>query len=440
MASAMLDGHETARAVPRATPNPGQDGAPVCSIFGAVGDHIDEALLDAIRQRARDRGRDGGRSESFDLSGGRRAILGNWRAVPTPEVEAPFQPYDGLVHNGTIANDHELGARPGEVDSMVLARVLDRSSAAALARSLDAVRGSYAIACVNDDSVLLAANYRPIHYWSPDDGRTVYFSSMARHFDGLLPRGQQPVRLSPYSVLDLTRWETATLHRTAGEGVVVIASSGLDSTVVATQLAREGRPVCLLHFRYGCRAEGREVERIERIAAALECEWAVLELPYASMKADSPLLDGSREIADSVPGAEFAHEWVPARNTVMIAIALAYAEARGFGAVALGNNLEEAGAYPDNEEQYTLLLDQAAVFAVQNGVEVRVLSPVGHLMKHEIVRLGLELGAPFEHTWSCYRGGERHCGHCGPCFMRRTAFERAGSQDPVFAHPAQSAS
>lgn len=407
----------------------------MCSIFGAVGPQVDTALLAQLRERARDRGRDGGRMEAFDLGGGRTAWLGNWRAVPTPELEeGPLQPYDGLVHNGTIANGGELGARPGEIDSMVLARVVDRSSAAALAKSLEAVRGSFAIACVADDRVLVAVNYKPLHYWSPDGGETVYFSSMARHFDGLLPRGQTAVRLRPYSVLDLTTWQHVDLERAPRDGVVVIASAGLDSTVVASKLVADGQRVCLLHFRYGCRAEAREAERIKRIAEVLGCGHVFVDLPYGSMGGGSPLLDDAQDIADGIEGAEYAHEWVPARNLVMIATALAYAEAQGFGAVALGNNLEEAGAFPDNEEQFTLLLDEVATYAVQNGVRMRVLSPVGHLMKHEIVKLGYEVGAPFAHTWSCYKSGDRHCGACGPCFMRRTAFERCGARDPVFAH------
>ena len=397
----------------------------MCSIYGAIG-RWDERLLGKIREKAADRGRDGGRHESLGYGA---AILGNWRATPTPELErAPLQPYDGMVHNGTIANDVELGAQPGEVDSMVLARFINRNSPAALAESLAKVKGSYALACWNGSTVLGAVNYKPLHYVKLDSA--VYFSSMARHFEGLLPYGHAPVAVPPYSTIDFRSGKTATILRTDARRVVVIASAGLDSTVTAAKLKSEGYSVHLLHFAYGCQAEGKEQERVRKIADRLALPVSVVDLPLRSFGA-STLFKGDSDVVDGFAGAEYAHEWVPARNLVMISVAMAWAEAAGYHAVALGNNLEEAGAYPDNEEQFTHLLDLAAPYAVQESYTMRVLAPVGHLMKHEIVKLGLKLGAPLDATWSCYRGGETHCGTCGPCMMRKTAFLRSGVMDPV---------
>jgi 7-cyano-7-deazaguanine synthase len=136
-----------------------------------------------------------------------------------------------------------------------------------------------------------------------------------------------------------------------------------------------------------------------------------------------------------VAGAEYAHEWVPGRNIVFVSLAIAWAEAHGYHAVALGNNLEEGGGYPDNTELFTDHLNQASALAVQAHYGMRVLAPVSNLMKREIVGLGLKLDAPLTLTWSCYRGGEIACGHCGPCAMRRWAFERNGVPDPLtYAH------
>jgi len=108
---------------------------------------------------------------------------------------------------------------------------------------------------------------------------------------------------------------------------------------------------------------------------------------------------------------------------VMLALATAFAEARGINTIALGNNLEEAGAYPDNEPEFINRFNGMLPFAVGDGKRVRVIMPVGNLMKHEIVALGHTNGAPLHLTWSCYRAGSIHCGTCGPCYMRRTAFE-----------------
>lgn len=415
----------------------------MCSIFGALG-YPDPELLLRLRKSAGDRGRDGGRVEHYETRSGYFAALGNWRATPTPEVEkAPFQPYQGIVHNGTIANDKELGVQEGEVDSMVLPRILIKDKGiGGFARSVSRIVGSYAIGCFTGEDIYLACNYKPLYYWSPDED-TTYFSSMARHFAGLTPRGQAPVAVPPYSVMSLLTGGSADILRTYQKKAIVVASAGLDSTVVAAMLVQQGYKVRLLHFRYACLAEKREVAMIPLIADALGVEFDFMDVDYSKLKGKSPLLGEAEygdmmdaatfgpSISDSVTGAEYAHEWVPARNLVMLSLATAYAEANGFHTVALGNNLEEAGAYPDNEEEFTGKFNSLLPFAVQNGYKVEVISPVGNLMKHEVVREGVALDAPFHLTWSCYRDGEHHCGRCGPCFMRKTAFERNGLKDPV---------
>lgn len=367
-----------------------------------------------------------------DVKTRRQVVLGNWRATPTPELQqGELQPYDGVVHNGTIANDSELGIQPGEIDSQCLPRVLDRSSLPAFVHSLGRIKGSYAVAALADRTVYLATNYKPLYYarlnW------VTYFSSMARHFEGILPFGHAPVAVKPYTALDLVTGAVLDIPTAATKRAVVIASAGLDSTVAAAKLVTDGWDVCLLHFTYGCNAQTREAQRIPRLAASMGCQYAFVDVDLKGMLSGASTLFGDEsKIVGAVEGAEYAHEWVPARNMVFVSLAVAWAEAHGYHAVALGNNLEEAGAYPDNEEEFTHLLDLAAPYAVQAHYGMRVLSPVGNLMKHEIVALGLALGAPFEYTWSCYRGGDTHCGECGPCLMRRLGFQRAGGQDPVF--------
>ena len=135
------------------------------------------------------------------------------------------------------------------------------------------------------------------------------------------------------------------------------------------------------------------------------------------------MLDPNALVAGGEAGAEFASEWVPARNLVMLSIATAYAEARGITTIILGNNLEESGSYPDNEPEFINKFNELLPFAVGANKQVEVLMPVGNLMKHEIVKLGHDIGAPMYLTWSCYRAGKKHCGACGPCYMRRIAHE-----------------
>ena len=401
----------------------------MCSIFGAVGTYVDYELIDRISKRATDRGRDGGRTEVTHLDNGQIVVLGNWRATPTTELsEAPRQPYDGVVHNGTIANDVELGNTDGSVDSMILPRVIDRSSLDSVVESIGNVRGSYAMVIRSDSTAYAVVNYKPLHILKRGDA--IYFSSMERH---LLPEcsfGERPARLEPYTAVDLKTGESRQLPRDVNNRALVICSGGLDSTTAAYYLKQQGLDISLLHFMYGCHAEEREVATIKALGQDLNAPVIFQTIDYGSLAGSSPLLTDEK-IEDGIAGAEFATEWVPARNLLMLSHATAYAEANNYSTIALGNNLEEAGAYPDNEEEFTHLFSNVLDYAVADGVSIKIVTPVGNLMKHEIVKLGHELNVPFELTWSCYRGENTHCGKCGPCFMRYTAFERNGLQDPL---------
>lgn len=415
----------------------------MCAIFGAIGSDKKIPLhrVESLAEAASSRGRDGTRFQKFQLRNGRVAYLGNARAAPTTELaQGPLQPYNGVVHNGTISNDKELGAEAGEIDSMVLSRVLDTITFPRLIESLKKVKGSYALACASESTVYLARNYKPLYYVEVDN--VVWFASMPYMLEQVLLLGLSgiaPVEVPPYSAVDLRSFLTLPVDsRPDNENkVMVIASAGLDSTAVAAHYAAQGKEVTLLHFKYGCVAQTRETECIQKIAHAIETKFATsckvrfMSLPYEQIKSSSPILGEGGTIAGGVEGAEFAFEWVPARNLLMVAAAVATAEAEGYGIVSLGLNIEESGAYPDNEEAFTQGLNGIMAYAVSTQAKVRIECPFDRFTKREIVKHGLEIGAPFEHTWSCYRGGETHCGECGPCYMRKTAFDRNGAKDPV---------
>lgn len=404
----------------------------MCSICGGTRwDVISERIWDL----SRDRGRDAHGLFHCPNDG---PWIGNHRATPTTEVESPKekQPVGDnnwrFVFNGIIANDAELGIQEGEADTSVIPRVVEPKFRD-LTRILEGVvklKGSYAIAAlhVSTGEIQLACNYRPIWVVSHPNGH-FYFSSLRHHLPMYLPA----YRMKPYSVQFLASSPSSGLDipRIQGNKALVICSSGLDSTAVAAYACHTHGPqlVTLIHFDYGCLATRREISCIKQIAEYLHCSHIVI--PFQSF-GSSPLLNPGTVIASDVAGAEYAHEWVPARNLVMLAQTVAYAEAHDYGHIYIGTNLEEAGAYPDNEEQF--ILDFAALLsnAVQNGVKIEIHTPLGNLMKHEIVPFGLKYNTPFHLTWSCYRGQDKHCGECGPCFMRKTAFERNGLKDPVF--------
>lgn len=465
----------------------------MCSIFGAAMGSTHETdmpevnrLLNYLVHAGQIRGRDGVgyvAREHFDMYGiatsefkrahrdnrwdseteilgvglNRAAIsfIGNTRAEPTTEyvvnkTDADQQPYRCgdwyVVHNGTIANDKELrtGEIPTSIDSAAIAELLARGDEVFLTPDraaehfVECVRklvGSYAILAINTKfpgMVLAACNYRPI--WYSVDKLGTFFGSSRRQL-GLF---ESPQMMKPYSARaffgktsvylgDLYPLETQT---GALGKVLVVCSGGMDSVVAAKQLMVEGYEVELAHFRYGSRAEGPEYAAIHAIANALDVPLHIIPIGIYD-PADSPLLRSDSTIAGGEEGAEYAHEWVPARNLVMLSVATAFAEAKGFEAIALGNNLEEAGAYPDNEPEFIERFNDLLPFATGDGKRLIILQPVGNLMKHEIVALGLAIDAPLALTWSCYRSGATHCGTCGPCHMRKTAFEINGADEVI---------
>lgn len=380
------------------------------------------------------------------------AVLAVSRATPTTEWRRgqtlrdtqPFTSTDWVVaHNGTVANDRELrnalGVVPASgVDSAVLPHVFQAHGFDA---GLAEVSGSFALAAVDrrrPRELHLARNFKPLVIARPAGLGAVVFASTPSQL--VTPSLRDELDLDAPRVVEPSPYSRAVVHPDgrvvvtpldpppARRRALVVASGGLDSTVAAALAAAQGVEVTLLHFRYGCSAEDREVRAVREVADALGCVVRFLPLGWLKALGGSALTtDG--EIAPAEVGAEYPHEWVPARNMVMIAAACAVADADGYTDIVTGTNLEEAGAYPDNTQQFIETMDAASRLGTTSRASVS--APLGNLVKHEIVRTGLEIGAPLDRTWSCYRAGNVHCGACGPCFMRRVAFEINGTTDPV---------
>lgn len=394
-------------------------------------------------------------------------ILFNARAIPTTEVSAgrtenDTQPYDEggwvIVHNGTIANDKELIAKynlnpPTGVDSWVIAGLAHHFEHESgprdindefdvFLRTVHELSGSYAIVAKSpsfdhdDPTFFYATDYRPIYLseWGPEGDRTIIVSSIKiNKFSRLI---------EPYScgIIDLRglhkRAELYDIPQHDKAKTLIVHSGGLDSTVAAAMLKARGHEITLLHFDYGCRATANETKAVRDIAAYMNVDAQIIPLTvFKDVIKASRLLDDSAEIADTVAGAETAHEWVPARNMILTSIVLGIAEARGFDHIALGINLEESGGgYTDNVIDLYEGLNNLMQWIVGRGKKLSILTPVGNMMKHDIVRTGLEVNAPMHLTYSCYNAStdHKHCGKCGPCFMRKTAFEMNNAVDPVF--------
>ncbi|MEV6984032.1 7-cyano-7-deazaguanine synthase QueC [Sphaerisporangium sp. NPDC051017] len=215
---------------------------------------------------------------------------------------------------------------------------------------------------------------------------------------------------------------------------VVIASGGLDSSAVAYLLASQGARVNLLSFDYGQRHR-KELQYAALIAEQLGAPHEVVELSGLGR-----LLGGSA-LTDTtvvVPDGHYSDESmritvVPNRNAIMLSVAAGVAVASKADVVAFGAHAGDHAIYPDCRPAF--LEQLAATIRVGNegflAEDFQLLAPFLTVTKADIVAAGAELGVPFELTWSCYKGGDLHCGTCGTCWERREAFQMAGVADPT---------
>lgn len=209
----------------------------------------------------------------------------------------------------------------------------------------------------------------------------------------------------------------------------LIYSGGVDSTVLLAHLRAEGREVHCLSVDYGQRHR-RELE-----AARAICAHYGVDHRLADLRALAPLF-GSNALTGGVKVPEGHYEEesmkatvVPNRNMLLISVATAWAVSLRAESVAYGAHGGDHAIYPDCRPEFAEALDRAVRLA--DWHEVRLERPFVKMDKAAIVRRGAELGAPFSLTWSCYVGGERHCGKCGTCVERKEAFRLAGVADPT---------
>ena len=200
---------------------------------------------------------------------------------------------------------------------------------------------------------------------------------------------------------------------------VLLLSGGLDSLVAAYAARAEHPPALGITFDYGQRAAARELRAALEVCAELGAPHRLIKLPWLAKLAPPAVVDPAGDLS----AATDLSVWVPARNAVFISIAAAFAEALGCQAIVCGFNAEEAAAFPDNSAEFVRRCDAMLELATRNAP--RVICPTLELTKPEIVRLGVELGAPLHLVWSCYGAGPEHCWACPSCRRLRAALQEA---------------
>ena len=209
---------------------------------------------------------------------------------------------------------------------------------------------------------------------------------------------------------------------------VIIYSGGLDST---TLLYEERERVALaVTFDYGSNHAAREIACAKHHCALLGIEHLVIELGFMSRYFQSSLLSGAADIPDgNYDEANMKSTVVPFRNGIMLSIACGLAESRGLKRVLIANHGGDHAIYPDCRPTFVDAMNAAMQAGTYEGVQLA--APYTNISKADIVRRGAQLGIDYGATYSCYRGGEHHCGTCGTCTERREAFREAGIPDPT---------
>jgi 7-cyano-7-deazaguanine synthase len=218
-------------------------------------------------------------------------------------------------------------------------------------------------------------------------------------------------------------------------GHLVVLSGGLDSTVCMALAADEsGTAPSALTFDYGQRHRV-ELDRAAGIAGHYRSEHLVVHLDTSAW-GGSALTDPSIDVPTAGSQDGIPTTYVPARNSIFLAVALGVAEARGLDVVWIGVNAVDYSGYPDCRPEFIEAFRGVARTGQKRGVEgnpVEIRTPLIECSKEQIVRLGVDHHAPLALTWSCYRGGDRPCGTCDACELRARGFAAAGVVDPSLA-------
>lgn len=213
--------------------------------------------------------------------------------------------------------------------------------------------------------------------------------------------------------------------------VLAVLSGGMDSaTAVAWAIDAGHEIVGAVNFQYGSKHNAKEAYAFHDLCVHYSLPYYSIPMTFINTLFKSDLLNSG----DEIPEGHYADESmrrtvVPFRNGIMLSVAAGLAESLGAEAVLLGNHFGDHAIYPDCRADFAAAMRSAIKLGTYAGIEL--LCPFQSIDKAEIARIGSSLGVPYGLTWTCYKGGEKHCGKCGSCVERREAFQLAGVPDPT---------
>jgi 7-cyano-7-deazaguanine synthase len=217
------------------------------------------------------------------------------------------------------------------------------------------------------------------------------------------------------------------------ETAVCLVSGGMDSCVTAAIAHSQGLQLAFLHVNYGQLTQGRELRAFQDLADHYQVRARlVVDISHLKQIGGSALTDPAVSLP---PGAlrrrEIPASYVPFRNANLLAIAGSWAEVLGASWIFIGAMEEDSSGYPDCRERFFEAFNAALREGTRPETRLEIVAPLLHMRKKEIVLKALQLGAPLELTWSCYREEETACGGCDSCLLRLRAFKEAGMRDPI---------
>jgi len=213
---------------------------------------------------------------------------------------------------------------------------------------------------------------------------------------------------------------------------IVAVSGGLDSAV-ATAVAAESHELSLMHINYGNLTEKRELEAFHNIADYYNIEKRlVADIDHLRKIGASSLTDKNIPVEDFTgKNKGIPLTYVPFRNANILSIAVSWGEATGAGSIYVGMMEEDSAGYPDCTEEFIEAFNRLIKVGTRPETTVKLIAPLIHMSKGDVIRKGIELGAPFDLSWSCYKNEDKACGVCESCVLRLNGFKDVGIEDPI---------
>lgn len=218
------------------------------------------------------------------------------------------------------------------------------------------------------------------------------------------------------------------------EKAIVLLSGGMDSLVCAGEAFANKCQVSLLHMNYGQKTSARERKSFDDIAAFYkvpEKDRKIIDMTFLKQIGGSSLTDDQIDVKTYKGDSNIIPDsYVPFRNSIILSLAVSWAEVVGATKLYIGANYEDSPGYPDCRPSYYEAFNRLIKEGTKAG-NIEIITPVLYLKKKEIVKRGLELGVPFNLSWSCYKNTDKACGVCDSCALRLRGFKEAGVKDPI---------